>query len=54
MVAKFTISGYIGEYDEQMEALLSGTGVSSQGEGEYTSAAMLRAFFEKEAPEAES
>ena len=54
MVAKFTISGYIGEFDEQMEALLSGTGVTAQGEGEYTSAAMLRNFFEKEAPEAES
>ena len=54
MVASFTISGYIGEYDEQMEALLSGTGVTAQGEGEYTSAAMLRNFFEKEAPEAES
>lgn len=54
MVAKFTISGYIGEYDEQMEALLSGTGVTAQGGGNYTSAAMLRNFFEQEAPDAES
>ena len=53
MIAKFTVSGYIGEYDEQMEALLEGTGVTAQSEGDYTSAAMLRNFFEKEAPDAE-
>ena len=48
-VAKITISGTIGEPDKRLDSLLGDTGV-----GSYFSSSMLRAFFEKEAPDAEA
>ena len=48
-VAKITISGTIGEPDKRLDSLLGDTGV-----GSYFSSSMLRAFFEKESPDAEA